>query len=74
MDPKKPAKENWQTIIPEKPEVLSGIGDVGGQLFCSYLKDASTRVYQYDLTGKLVKEIELPALGARRRVRRKARG
>jgi len=63
MDPEKPAKENWQTIIPEKPEVLSGIGDVGDQLFCSYLKDANTRVYQYDLSGKLVKEIELPALG-----------
>ncbi len=63
MDPKKPAKENWQTIIPEKPEVLSGASTVGGQLFCSYLKDANTRIYQYDLDGKPVREIELPALG-----------
>jgi prolyl oligopeptidase len=63
MDPKKPAKENWQTIIPEKPEVLSGASTVGGQLFCSYLKDANTRIYQYDLDGKLVRDIALPALG-----------
>jgi len=63
MDPKKAEKENWQTIIPEKPEVLSSAGACGGQLFCSYLKDANTKLYQYDLSGKLVKEIELPALG-----------
>jgi prolyl oligopeptidase len=63
MDPRKPAKENWQTIIPEKPEVLSGASTVGGQLFCIYLKDANTRIYQYDLDGKLVRDIELPALG-----------
>jgi prolyl oligopeptidase len=63
MDPKKPAKENWQTIIPEKPEVLSGASTVGGQLFCSYLKDANTRIYQYGLDGKLARDIALPALG-----------
>jgi prolyl oligopeptidase len=63
MDPKKPGKENWQTVIPEKPEVLSGASTVGSQLFCSYLKDANTRIYQYDLDGKPVREIELPALG-----------
>jgi prolyl oligopeptidase len=66
MDPKKPAKENWQTVIPEKPEVLSGASTVGGQLFCSYLKDANTRIYQHGLDGKPVREIELPALGTAR--------
>ncbi len=63
MDPKSPAKENWQAVIPEKPEVLSNSRAAGGQLFCSYEKDANTKVFQYDLTGKLLKEIELPALG-----------
>ena len=63
MDPQNPDKENWQTIVPEKPEVLRSANAIGGQLFCSYLKDGTTRVYQYDLTGKLVREIELPALG-----------
>ena len=63
MDPKRPGKENWKTIIPEKPEVLRSANTVGGQLYCSYLKDVITRVYQHDLTGKLMKEIELPGLG-----------
>ena len=63
IDPRKPAKENWQTVIPEKPEVLSWANAAGGQLFCGYLKDANTRIYQHSYQGKLVREIELPALG-----------
>jgi prolyl oligopeptidase len=63
IDPKKPAKENWQTIVSEKPEVLSWANSAGGQLFCGYLKDVNTRVYQRGFDGKLVREIGLPALG-----------
>jgi len=63
LDPQNPDKDNWKTIIPEKPEVLHSASTVGNQLFCRYLKDANTRVYQYDLKGNLVREIDLPALG-----------
>jgi prolyl oligopeptidase len=63
IDPEKPAKENWTLVIPEKPEVLSGAGTAGGQLFCSYLKDANTKVFQHQLDGAPVREIVLPALG-----------
>ncbi len=63
IDPKNPARENWQTIVPEKPEVLSGAGTAGGYLFCHYLKDANTKIYQHKLDGTPVREIELPALG-----------
>jgi len=64
IDPKAPARENWTTVIPEKPEVLSGAGTAGGYMFTNYLKDANTRVYQHTLDGALVREIELPALGS----------
>mgnify|MGYP000645361601 CR=1 FL=1 len=64
VDPKNPAKENWKTLIGEKSDVLQGVGTGGGFLFCSYLKDASTRVYQYSYDGKLVREIKLPGIGA----------
>ena len=64
LDPKKPAEENWKDIIPEKTEVLSSANTAGGYLFCKYLKDATTRVYQHGLDGKLVRGIELPALGS----------
>jgi prolyl oligopeptidase len=63
IDPKKPAKESWQTVIPEKPEVLSGANAAGGSLFCHYLKDANTKITQHGLDGTLVREIGLPALG-----------
>jgi len=63
IDPKNPAKKNWKTIIPEQKEVLQGVGTGGGYLFASYLKDASTKVYQYTYDGKLVREIKLPGIG-----------
>ncbi len=63
VDPKNPSKENWTSVIPEKTEVLQGVGTAGGYLFADYLKDASTKVYKYTYTGKLVKEITLPGIG-----------
>jgi prolyl oligopeptidase len=63
MDPQKPGKENWQTVIAEKPEVLRGASAAGGYLFCTYLKDANSQIFQHGLEGKLAREITLPALG-----------
>ncbi len=63
IDSKKPARENWKTLIPEKKEVIQNARSAAGKLFVSYLKDASTRVYRYDLSGRLEKEIPLPAMG-----------
>ena len=64
IDPKNPAKENWQTVIAEKPEVLSGAGTAGGYLFTNYLKDANSKIFQHKLDGSLIREIGLPALGS----------
>jgi len=64
IDPAKPEKENWKTVIPEKKEVLQGANTAGGKLFCHYLKDVTTRIYQYALDGTLEREIELPGLGS----------
>jgi prolyl oligopeptidase len=36
---------------------------VGNKLFAGYQKDVSSHIYQYDLTGKQEKEIELPGIG-----------
>jgi len=64
VDPREPAENKWTTIIPEKLEVLSGAGMAGGKLFCSYLKDASTKVFQYEPDGALIREVALPGLGS----------
>ena len=63
LDPSAPEKEYWETVIPEKPEVLSSASTAGGYLFCRYLKDAHTQVFQYETDGDFVREIQLPALG-----------
>jgi len=64
IDPADPAAEKWQTVIPERSEVLSGAGTAGGYLFANYLKDANTKIYQHKLDGTPIREIELPALGS----------
>ncbi len=63
IDPRKPARRNWQVIIPEKPEVLNSANTGGGKLYLSYLKDANTKIFENELDGTPVRGIELPALG-----------
>ncbi|MBN1224911.1 MAG: S9 family peptidase [Candidatus Aminicenantes bacterium] len=63
VDPQNPEKDRWETVISEKTEVLNNANTAGGQLFCQYLKDVTTQVYQHDMTGKLIREIQLPGLG-----------
>lgn len=63
LDPSNPQKENWKTLIEEKPENISSVTTAGGKIFVTYLKDVTSRVYVYDLEGKLEKEVTLPSLG-----------
>ncbi len=61
-DVKKPTPENWQDFIPETENVLSP-STGGGYFFANYMKDAVSVVKQYDKNGKLIRQIELPAVG-----------
>jgi prolyl oligopeptidase len=63
VDPAKPEEANWQVVVAEKPELLEGAGTGGGKLFLSYLKDATTRVYQYDYKGQFERDLLLPGNG-----------
>lgn len=58
-----PAEANWKTIIEAGPEVLNASA-AGGYIYCSYLKGPVTKVYQYDKSGKRIREIALPGLGS----------
>ena len=64
IDPKNPAKANWKDVIPQTSVLLKGVTTCGGKLFAEYLKDVSTKIYQYDRSGKLEHEIILPGVGA----------
>jgi prolyl oligopeptidase len=63
VDPENPSRSNWETVIPERKELLESVGTAGGKLFLSYLQDASSRVYQTDYKGHYAKEIQLPGIG-----------
>jgi prolyl oligopeptidase len=64
IDLKKPAKAEWKTIIPASDAILSDVNLVNHQLIAHYLRDALSEVKVFDLTGKPVRDVTLPALGA----------
>jgi len=62
VDFKNPKPENWKDFIKETKDILSP-STGGGYFFANYTKDAVSFVQQYDYSGKLVREIKLPAVG-----------
>ncbi len=52
----------WTDIIPEQPQPLD-ISVGGGTLFTTYMVDVLSQVKQYDFSGNLLREIELPGEG-----------
>jgi prolyl oligopeptidase len=63
VDASDPRKENWTDFIPEKDNVMDPAAG-SGYFFINYTVDAISRVKQYDMKGKLVREIALPGIGS----------
>ena len=63
-DMRQPGVDNWQELIPEQENVLSGYDVINRQLILTYQKDASDHTYLYGLDGKLRNEIHLPSVGS----------
>lgn len=63
-DVSKPELKDWVELVPETENVLSGAEVIGGKLFLTYDKDVANHAYVYDLTGKMIQEIQLPSLGS----------
>lgn len=64
IDPKAPTKDKWKTILAEKEFVMQSVAIFNNQLIAQYLEHASHRLYQFDLNGVQIREIELPGLGS----------
>ena len=62
VDVSNPKPENWKDFIKETQNILSP-STGGGYFFANYTKDAVSFVQQYDYSGKLIREIKLPAVG-----------
>jgi len=59
----KPQPEHWKDLIPETENVLQ-TSTGGGYLFAEYMIDALSKVYQFDYSGKKIRELDLPGLGS----------
>lgn len=57
-----PGTAAWVDVIPETEQVLQP-STGGGKIFANYLKDATSLVKQFDRSGKLEREIDLPGVG-----------
>ena len=58
-----PSPDNWKDLIPQTDNVLTATTG-GGYIFTEYMVDAVSKVYQYDMDGEQIREIELPGLGS----------
>ena len=62
VDFSNPTPNKWVDFIAETENVLSP-STGGGYFFANYMKDAVSVVKQYDYSGKMLREIQLPAVG-----------
>ena len=61
-DPASPSDQSlWQDVLPESDDLLESVSVVGGQLWATYLHNASHRVLRCDLDGSNPRVVELPA-------------
>ncbi len=64
VSPQNPRIESARDIISQHSKnVLQSVTTAGGKLFARYLADATSKVFQYNESGQLEREIELPGLG-----------
>ncbi len=58
------SRESWKELIPQSDAVLQGAGVFGGKLFVQYEQNASSQLKLFDLDGKKISDITLPAIGS----------
>jgi prolyl oligopeptidase len=57
-------RDDWQEIIPQTEAVLQGTAVWGGKIFAQYERNATSQLRLFDLAGKVINDIHLPALGS----------
>ena len=64
VDASNPKRENWKEIVPQSDAVLQNTSIVGGKLGAQYEKNASSLLKLFQLDGKFIADIPLPAIGS----------
>ena len=64
VDMKNPGKANWKDLVPERKDaVIQGIDVSKDVLAVDYLKNASSTIELFDLSGKSKGQLKLPGIG-----------
>jgi prolyl oligopeptidase len=56
-------RDAWKEIIPQTDAILQGAAVFGGKLFTQYEQNATSQLKLFDLDGKKISDIQLPAIG-----------
>ena len=56
-------RESWKEIIPQTDAVLQNVSVYGGKLFAQYEQNATSQLKMFELEGKKLADISLPAIG-----------
>ena len=56
-------RDHWKEIIPQSDAVLQGVAVCGGKLVAQYEQNATSQLKLFDLDGKKLTDITLPAIG-----------
>src|ERR1700688_4121072 len=56
-------RESWKEIIPQSDSVLQGAAAWGGKIFAQYEQNATSQLKIFDLEGKKISDLALPAMG-----------
>ena len=56
-------REAWKELIPQTDAVLQGVGVYGGKLFAQYEQNATSQLKFFNLAGKTISDVALPAIG-----------
>jgi prolyl oligopeptidase len=56
--------QNVSEVLPQSAEAIDGVSLIGNTFIVSYLKDAYTQTRVFDMSGKFVREVKYPGIGA----------
>lgn len=64
IDIRKPQPQHYREIVPQNEYAMTAVSLVGNLFIVTYLQDAKSLVRIYDLSGKVVRDVELPGIGS----------
>jgi prolyl oligopeptidase len=63
IDTRHPERTSWKTVVAQGADKLEFANVVDNSFLLGYLKDARTEVRVHDLTGKFLRNVDLPGIG-----------